>query len=279
MQPTEEVLDELAPLSYLTDGERLVAYLRATMLAELESIEMTTAVEDACISTERGTSFGTALQDLVALNVARRLLAAGRWAVGSFPEDDQRRENYIKSAALNELSLPLNMLTPIYHYVLSAATAADNNISKELYAEVWQYHGLQCYVCGVVTIKNANGPERATVDHLWPQSLGGNSSFYNLLPACDGCNSNREDRAAWSEFWFQRLYLGPKPSENAIKSALGRRARVALQYQRIRQHTADGMSLKRALMLVGPLPVLSLSDHVYPLDFHSMLSPVYRVEL
>lgn len=46
----------------------------------------------------------------------------------------------------------------------------------------------QCMYCGVV------GEQKLTVDHVFPKSRGGPSTFENLVCACVPCNTRKRDR-------------------------------------------------------------------------------------
>lgn len=51
-----------------------------------------------------------------------------------------------------------------------------------------------CYICGLGLVRPYS------LDHLWPQSLGGSSLEENLLPACATCNGRKMDRIGWDTF-------------------------------------------------------------------------------
>ena len=278
---TEKQLRVLAPSPYRTSGERLLHFLRTYVLDDLHGRDITTIVADSTAVALRDHHFVSALQDLVSVNVLRRLLLSARWALdrwgtGINPDAglDPRLENYVRSAVVNELLVDYRYVTPIYHYLMPAAENSLSKPSKELRNEIFSRHGLICYSCGIaLKLRSADPTERATVEHIWPLSLGGDSDFGNLLPACDACNSNRGNLPVWSSFWFQACFLGPRPSERAIDRMLGTKTRLALQFFRIYSHSQrSGASLKRSSIELGPLVLPDLSQRTFSSDFFTILS-------
>lgn len=275
-----DLLEELAPSPYRTGGERLLAYLRRTVLADLHDPDLVLRISAASGAIERENYFASALQDLVGFNVVSRLLLAARWALTKL-EGGALVEQYVRSAILNELLIDYSAITPVFNYVMAAATSSNLGLSAGLRRDVYDAHGLRCYSCDVVLDRKSNAEKNsATVEHLWPQSLGGDSDFRNLLPACMACNSNRNEHANWPAFWFQSCFLGPRPSEEAIERALSHRTRVALQFFRAYLTASEtGMSLKRALLIAGPLPEPDVSERDFPSDFFSIVAFDQKVVL
>lgn len=61
-----------------------------------------------------------------------------------------------------------------------------------------------CCWCGTHTSRDpAAGSGQATVEHLWPEFLGGTSTAENLTIACYGCNTARQHAFTWAWFGLQ----------------------------------------------------------------------------
>lgn len=56
----------------------------------------------------------------------------------------------------------------------------------------------KCYLCGALLRMNGNEGKSFSVEHVWPQSMGGDSRLENLLPACTDCNSRRQHQVSWA---------------------------------------------------------------------------------
>lgn len=54
-------------------------------------------------------------------------------------------------------------------------------------AKIYDRDGRSCMYCGATD-------RRLTLDHIIPWSKGGSNLSYNLLTACNSCNSSRGDR-------------------------------------------------------------------------------------
>lgn len=272
-------LDVLAPSPYVTAGERLLGFLRTNVLADLHAADLTARLTAISTAVERGSFFTTAIQEIVGLNVVARLTSAGRWAADNLDGiESPLADSYIRSAILNELLVDYSEIGKVSDYLIEAVRASRQPLGDALRSDVFAMHGLTCYVCGRKLIRGGDEAATATVEHVWPRTLGGGSDFRNLLPACRACNSTRGDAALWPAFWFQALLLGPRPSETAVETHLGTRARVGLQYFRAHEVVAgSGVSFKRAMLLVGPLPDPDVSERSFPSDFFTILEPVDKV--
>jgi hypothetical protein len=277
---TDDDLDELAPSPYRTNGERLLWFLRRTVLADLHADDLVRRLAVCSAAVEREHYFATALQDIVGFNAVSRLVISARWALQRL-DGAALVENYVRSAVINELLIDYGQITPIYHYVMAAAQASVTGVSTSLRREIYEAHGLACYSCGVQLDRHSSDDKNsATIEHLWPQSLGGDSDFRNLLPACRACNTNRNEHADWPAFWFQSCFLAPRPSEEAIERAVSLRTRVALQFFRAYLAAEDtGMSLKRSLLVAGPLPAPDVSERDFATDFFSIVAYEEKVQL
>lgn len=119
----------------------------------------------------------------------------------------------------------------------------------------------RCYLCDSVLETNGNAGKQFSVEHVWPQSLGGDSKLDNLLPACSDCNSNRQHQVSWAtgpvfSTWLKSPVPGkPKnetPSNHLSTSlALARLAAVASGEPWSGDHIGRQMTLKAAAKAMG----------------------------
>lgn len=124
-----------------------------------------------------------------------------------------------------------------------------------------------CCWCGVATArKRGTLPAfKATVEHLWPEFLGGTSAPENLTIACEECNSARQHAFSWA--WFSTQAVNEKLDKNG---SVPREILLALALHRLMK-VASGqtalalgkMSLKDAARRLNPaIPALSLEKGV-----------------
>jgi hypothetical protein len=166
-------------------------------------------------------------------------------------------ETEFKDFIRDRLSLQHHLSADLYRNAVRAvvsaghdATAKERNALKRWAEREHRY----CYMCGVALDFDEEGKHSTfTLDHIWPQRFGGDSIEENWLPACSVCNnSKKRDFATWAMPDVQSLVLGFDPTENDYTSVNGSH-RFALQQLAakklaIRRH----ISLKLALMRVGP---------------------------
>ena len=279
--PTSNLMDasQNASPRYMTSGERLLEFLRTNTLGELHSQDLLSQVKEASRPISREEEFASALQDLVSINALRRLLLSAGWAFTHYRSETESVEErdvlvvrYLKRVITNEFHVSSSQVDQICNRVLDASQASRQRLGRPLRQETFDQHGMICYACGIILTPRGQERNQATIEHLWPKSLGGDTNFDNLLPACKGCNDHRNDHPVWSSFWFQDIFLGPYPSERAMATKLGLRTIVALQFFRAYTMTRQSeMSLKEALMELGPVEIPDVIDREYPSDFFSVL--------
>jgi hypothetical protein len=120
-----------------------------------------------------------------------------------------------------------------------------------------------CCWCGNSTVrsKGAANHEKATVEHLWPEFLGGNSAIENLAIACYKCNTARQHAFTWA--WFPTASInemldanGSIPREVELSIALHRLIKVASGQT---PYSKERTTLKNAMRLLnGAIPKLNM---------------------
>lgn len=87
--------------------------------------------------------------------------------------------------------------------------------SKENEAKLRAGGERKCYLCDSVLNMNGNEGRPFSVEHVWPQSMGGDSRLENLLPACTDCNSKRQHQVSWATGpVFSTWLKSPVPVDN-----------------------------------------------------------------
>jgi 5-methylcytosine-specific restriction endonuclease McrA len=86
----------------------------------------------------------------------------------------------------------------------------------------------RCYLCGRMVSDIPNLPESATVDHVWPQSLGGPSEDFNLLVACRRCNEAKDEHLRAEDFHYEKMALQvDEDDDNSFSTSFGHDFQVA----------------------------------------------------
>jgi 5-methylcytosine-specific restriction endonuclease McrA len=79
------------------------------------------------------------------------------------------------------------------HLKLAARICVDARVPSPALAKRIREEMGRCYMCGRQLTQKGDDVDRATVEHLWPLSLGGSSDEGNLIAACKKCNGGREN--------------------------------------------------------------------------------------
>jgi 5-methylcytosine-specific restriction endonuclease McrA len=142
--------------------------------------------------------------------------------------------------------------------ISTTANRGSRDLQKSVLASA-----MTCYLCDIQF--DASVPRRgATVEHLWPLSLGGESILENMIPACEDCNNKRDNAVTWAWGPVQSTFY--MPTAGNTNSDL----RVSLALAKLMLHasgTTEGsrrtITLKEAARAASPLlPDLeNLKDH------------------
>jgi hypothetical protein len=81
------------------------------------------------------------------------------------------------------------------HLLLLAAAVTDATFQRTLVDGQAAWVG-KCLHCGrrLVVRDDGRAMGQATLEHMWPQSQGGNDAVENLAVACNGCNREKGSR-------------------------------------------------------------------------------------
>jgi hypothetical protein len=148
------------------------------------------------------------------------------------------------------------------HLKLAARISVDARVPSPALATRIREEMGRCYMCGRQLTQKGDDVDRATVEHLWPLSLGGSSDEGNLIAACKKCNHGRENSVTWA--W------GPVQATD-YKNDLSRNPtmplRISLAMVRLMDEAAGRngrgklLTLKEAAIAAAPLfPAIGISD-------------------
>jgi 5-methylcytosine-specific restriction endonuclease McrA len=88
---------------------------------------------------------------------------------------------------------------------LSGLVYVNQNLTKGMTNSVHRNEKPECCWCGKPTSRSKATPskDKSTVEHLWPEFLGGESIEENLIIACGECNGKRQHAFTWAWFGVQ----------------------------------------------------------------------------
>lgn len=257
-----------------TAGERLFQRIGAYGRNDLASNRL--GQQKFVRLTGRGEPFGAYLEGSMIAFSFKRVMKATQ---GIFRDKniDPAACNARLTAALRDWFgwLDREALAVLVRDALRAEESSNNPIPKSVETESWGTSRIHyCCFCGKSmsadahsVVRDADG-NKATLEHVWPTSLGGDSIVGNLVPACSICNKEKRDLFTWEQGSIHDFiypidfhlsdFLPRLPVAQRI--LLQRRAVIALAQREL-------ITLKQALLRVGPYGEIKAIDFSDTWDF------------
>lgn len=241
-----------------TQGERLFLLLRDELLESLGHGHLRWSNFSSFLEQVGGSpDFGAYLRGAAAIHVMRRLLRfweAERQITGQESQYVRKVASYIRNDVFT--SLGDQDIARLARAVIAAEKSCNQPISRSVRSRVvGGQQQLRCYLCSAALSPSApeGQPGFLTLEHLWPQSVGGDSIEENLLPACSRCQDTTKDAMSWEWFNIHNVVLPPNPSANAVASVTrkGHFARHFLEAMRVSNERH--LSIKEAFIFLGPM--------------------------
>ena len=259
-----------------TDGERLRSFLAQDVLDPVDW----SGLRSDLGPTGRGSEYTQFIQHFTASHLAARLVLVAR----GFSErgvasprltSDPLVADSLRSYLIGSTDLQAAHYDDVVRLTLSSLDASRETIGKgrRRALKSWsKTHHPHCFICGTpLDYSKRQTLITYTLEHIWPQHLGGNSNDDNLLPACNLCNSGRKrDAVSWSSPAILSLTMKPSPSRSSLQGVDGT-IKFALLY-RAAYRLADKRhcTLKEAFLELGPWTELRILDGDDATDFFNV---------
>lgn len=272
-------MQPMARLKYqfVTDGERLAHALDNDLLTQIPWERLSTAL----LVTGRGNQLAEFFQEITVVNLACRIVRAGNsllrerdGRLARSTQDPTFLREY-REFLRERLLVPHNKVDHLLRMAVRAVDASNESISEarrgKLKRQAHRTHR-ECYMCGTeLDFDEEDVHRRFELDHIWPQSFGGNSHDDNLLPVCGGCNRKKGNYATWGMVAIQSLILGFSPSANERRAVSGVH-RFALHYLAARRLLVlhPDRTLKWAFTRLGPWADIRPTDSSDLGDFFNL---------
>jgi len=201
--------------------------------------------------------FGDYLRGAAAIHLMRRLLRfweAERSITSQESQYVKKVASYIRDEMLT--SLGDEDTSRLARAVIAAEKSCYQKISPSVRSRVLAgRHQVRCYLCGTTLSPSATQgqPGFLTLEHVWPQSVGGDSVEENLLPACERCQDTTKDTMSWEWFNIHNVVLPVNPSDSAIASVTRRGHFARHFFEAMRVVSERQLSLKDAFLFIGPM--------------------------
>lgn len=92
------------------------------------------------------------------------------------------------------------------HYGIPLYTPGQKKPSEKVRKQILKLYGNVCFACGSV------GPG-VHIDHILPQSSGGDAVFRNLQPLCEACGQRKGHSLPENIDVWSNIYFGREPSD------------------------------------------------------------------
>ena len=248
-----------------TQGERLFLLLRDELLeasghGHVKWSSLTSLFEQVGGRPE----FGEYLRGAASIHVMRRLLRfweAERLVTNQEAHYVKKVGAFIRDEVLSGLGN--DDVFRLARAVVAAERSSNQPIPPGVRSRIVNGRNqISCYLCPEILSPTATRgqPGFFTLEHLWPQSVGGDSVEDNLLPACSRCQETTKDTMSWEWLNIQNIVLPADASAGAIAS-VSRKGHFARHFlQAMRVATDRRISLKEAFNSIGPMknPVTSV---------------------
>ncbi|WP_454055662.1 HNH endonuclease [Cupriavidus sp. Marseille-Q8015] len=261
----------------VTAGERL--FSRLAEYGEKELIKGRFSHQGLVRFAGRGEQFGEYLEGAVLAFTFKRVMkaASGIFQGGKVDVDvGNRRLNSLLKYWFDWLNK--EELAALMRDTIRASEVSHKTIPNGIKEEIFFSRSVHdCCFCGTRMSPDSNGAfydnqgKKATLEHIWPSSLGGDSIEENLVPACGSCNAAKADIFVWEQGLVHDL-IYPVDFHNSdffhrvpvYERLLLQRRAVMFVAQR------DKSTLKDALKKVGPYGVIAAIDQSDTWDFFNI---------
>lgn len=258
-----------------TNGEKLYVFIRDSVLdSDNASGPDWPNINEFLTDVAGNHRFALYIRGAIAVHAMRRLLRS--WIEEK--SNINNESNYVKGAKkLIKEVFPLlseDLTGRLARLVIRAEKSSFMEIPATAKKNVIGKHGsAQCYLCNkkIFDDRPKDHHELLTMEHVWPQSMGGDSIEENLLPACLKCQKDTKDTLSWEWVNVHNIVLPSEPSGNALKS-VSRREKIAKHFElAIQVATELQITMKQALLQIGAVePELKYIRTGYPITFFDL---------
>lgn len=211
-----------------------------------------------------------------ALHLLQRLIRLGYDIRTSHAFDRERQLHVLRSRLRDGMGIVPSSFNGDFDAFLGEIIESAEQTTKEIPKVLKKRINSRascCYSCGRIfgsLQDDAPNGLQATADHIWPQSLGGDSIEENLLSSCESCNSRKGHIAVWQMAWIQPVVISDHDEAGGIASIgvevkMALHARAAVMYAQRNRTT-----LKNSYLTIGPREPISRVSDDDGLDFFSI---------
>jgi hypothetical protein len=163
--------------------------------------------------------------------MTRRLITTARYLKRKSESEGASDRDFIynlRNFLGNELSLPGDKIELILMLLRECVRVSERELTRKTIKRIRSQRG-SCYICGIVlNMDEENQYDSATVEHLWPNSIGGADKDYNLKLACKKCNESKASYIDASDYHYEEICLKSDKEDESFSIDMKRVYEMAL---------------------------------------------------
>jgi NAD-dependent SIR2 family protein deacetylase len=164
----------------------------------------------------------------------RRLLANGEWYRNRYENTNfEPEEKFEKEYLRYYLSFSAGDARQLATLIFRALDSSRQKISITTRRKI-KAHGerqqMPCEICGreIDYQTEENPPNKFSIDHIWPSSLGGTSEESNLRIACKICNDYRQNTVNTADSHYEHMHVHIEEDDESFLNQFDNRFRLAV---------------------------------------------------
>lgn len=165
----------------------------------------------------------------------RRLITVSAYIKRKYSGDDYPSEYYIEKIREHlevNTRIPSDQREKVLALLLECLAARSRKVQQNVKRRMRQDaqdNGLKCYICGCDMDFALNDEFLAAViEHLWPNSMGGDRHTTNLRVSCKKCSDNKRSYIDSSDFHFEEMCLVDEEGDDDFSKKLTRQFKIAV---------------------------------------------------
>lgn len=164
----------------------------------------------------------------------RRLITLSRFLYRKYKDDESLFVKKLRISIENNFNFPFNnsQFEKLITLLSECAKIAERPLKPRTTTNRYKKGGenQRCYICGktVIDPKCNDQINGATLDHFFPNALGGSNSSKNLKMACAQCNSKKRDMIDSTDFHYESMSLISDTDDPSFNTAMNKEMKIAL---------------------------------------------------
>jgi hypothetical protein len=218
-------------------------------------------------------------QEILTVNLTCRIVALGRSLNAGHRNGGPVALAAFQKRLRDNIGIPNDLLPLVLRNATLAVDAAEHDFTAAETKEQRRHaraRAASCFMCGVALDCSAPVQGQATphdafeLEHIWPQSYGGDSELDNALPACHSCNNAKANFATWGMVAIQSLIFGMAPTPRRLDE-IDKTYKFALHSRNARHYARrHSVTMKVAFQSIGPWSSVEVKDEDDVADFFNL---------